>query len=181
MTDSDNECKSDAHVVAGHTGARMRRLSELSDPLVRSMLDYWNAKRGDRTMPSPNDIDPVDFPRYLPNVQLIQVDHDPLDFSYRLLGEQVSEIHGGNYRGRKVKDLDQVSEGFGRMMFELFELVALRKRPFAAGGTLESLGKGYTEFEGVYMPLSFDGARTDRILCASSYRIVPESERLAGE
>jgi hypothetical protein len=31
------------------------------------------------------------------------------------------------------------------------------------------------------MPLSFDGARTDRILCASSYRIVPESERLAGE
>lgn len=181
MTRSGSECDTNANVAAGQSGAMLRSLRDLKDPAVRFMLDYWNGKRGPRKMPSPDELDPVEFARHMPNLQLIEVHYDPLDFSYRLLGESVADVHGGNYRGNKVRDLDRLSEGFGTMMFELFQLVALRGRPYAAGGTLESLGKGYTEFEGVYMPLSFDGERTDRILCASSYRIVPESERIARE
>lgn len=179
MAQDPNECRSNANVAAGQGGAKLCKLSSLKDPVVRFMLDYWNGKRGERRMPSPDDIDPVEFARHMPSLQLIQVDHDPLEFSYRLLGESVSEVHGGRYRGNKVKDLDEVSAGFGSMMFELFKLVALDRRPYGASGSLDSLGKGYAEFEGVYMPLSFSGERTDRILCASAYRLVLESERIA--
>jgi hypothetical protein len=173
-----NTYDTNLNAAAGQSGARMKRIKDLRDPIVLFMLDYWKAKRGERRMPHPDDIDPVEFARYMPNLQLIQVDHDPFELSYRLLGEAVSNVHGGNYRSRKVKDLDQLSPKFGSMMYELFKFVALERRPYAAGGTLDAMGKGYTEFEGVYMPLSFDDERTDRILCASSYRIVAENERI---
>lgn len=168
-----------ANVAAGQGGARLIRLKDLKDPIVLFVLDYWRTKRGERAMPAPGDVDPVELAPHLPNLQLIQVDYDPFDLTYRLLGGAVVDVHGGNYRARKVKDLDELSPNFGSMMFELFKLVALQRRPYAAGGTLDAMGKGYTEFEGCYMPLSSDGERTDRILCVSSYRIVPESERIA--
>lgn len=169
------------NVAAGQGEARMKRIKDLRDPTVLFMLDYWRAKRGTRRMPHPDAVDPVDFARYLPNLQLIQVDHDPFDLSYRLLGGVVSDVHGGNYKARKVRDLDDLSPKFGSMMFELFRFVALERRPYAAGGMLDAMGKGATEFEGVYMPLSFDDERTDRILCCSSYRVLLESERIARE
>ncbi len=171
MTD---ECNPRMNEAAGQDGANLIRLKDLTDPVVLSMLGYWNEKRAGRLMPSPDDMNPVDFARLMPHLQMIQVDWEPFDLTYRLLGEEISDVHGGNYRGRKVRDLDAVSDGFGSMMFELFRMVAIDRRPYAAGGTLASLGRGHTGFQGVYMPLSFDGERTDRIVCCSSYEVRAE-------
>ena len=168
MTD---ECDPRLNEAAGHNEATLIRLKDLTDPVVLFMLDYWKTKKGDRVMPSPDDMNPVDFARLMPHLQMIQVHWDPFDLSYRLLGEEIADVHGGNYRGRRVLDLNEVSDSFGSMMFELFRMVALDKRAYAAGGTLASLGRGYTRFQGVYMPLSFDGERTDRLVCCSSYEI----------
>jgi len=169
-----DECDPRMNEAAGQGAATLIRLKDLSDPIVLFMLDYWKKKRGERRMPSPDDMNPADFARFMPHLQMIQVDWEPFDLTYRLLGGEISDVHGGNYAGRKVRDLDEVSDGFGSMMYELFRMVALDCRPYAAGGTLASLGRGYTRFQGVYMPLSFNGERSDRIVCCSSYEVRAE-------
>lgn len=150
--------------------ADLRRLSELSDPVVTSMLDYWKSKRLGKPMPGPDDLNPAEFARYMPNLQLIQVEHQPLDFTYRILGGSMAASFGGNHRGSKVRDLNALRPGLGNLLFELFRLVVERRRPFGVGGMLVSLEGRNVEFEGVHMPLSANGDRVDRILSASSHR-----------
>lgn len=165
------DCAPRPNEAARQEGANLIRLRDLTDPVVLFMLNYWKEKRGDRAMPAPADMNPVDFARFMPHLQMIQVSWEPFDLEYRLLGEEIAGVHGGNYAGRKVLELNEVSEGFGTMMFELFRAVAIDKRPYAAGGTLASLGRGYTGFHGVYMPLSADGEKVSRIICCSSYEV----------
>ncbi|MEP2829379.1 PAS domain-containing protein [Parvibaculum sp.] len=166
-----DDCNPKLNEAAHQEGANLVRLKDLTDPIVLFMFDYWKEKRGSRLMPSPNDMNPVDFARLMPHLQMVQVDWEPFDLSYRLLGEEIAGVHGGNYSGRAVLELNAVSDGFGTMMFELFRAVATDRRPYAAGGTLASLGRGYTGFQGVYMPLCADGEKVNRIICCSSYEV----------
>lgn len=163
---------------AGAHGAGFRRLRDLSDPLVLDILNYWRGKRGDRPMPTPEDVNPAEIARYLPNILMIQVDHDPFELTYRLMGEEIVRSHGGNFRGRTVRSLDRERENFGSMLFAFYKFIAESGRPYGAGGNLVFMGRGHMCFESVYLPLSSDGVRTTRIMGASSYRKVSEAARL---
>lgn len=161
---------------AGQQGAHLIGLKTLKDPVVLAVFDYWKEKRGDRLMPSPDELRPSDFARYLPHLQMIEVHWEPeFDLTYRILGEDVAEVHGGPFRGLKVRDLNETNAGLGSMMFELFRAVAEHKRPYAAGGFLNAKSGEKVPFEGLYMPLSFDDERTDRIFCCSSYGLTERS------
>ncbi len=166
---------------AGASAAGFRKLSELRDPMVLKMLEYWTAKRGDRSMPTPQDMNPTEFPRYLPNLLLLQVDHEPFGLTYRLMGEEAVQANGGNFRGRSVSSLDEIKPHFGSMLFEFYKWIATARRPTGAGGNMEFAGRGHMVFEAVYLPLSLDGERTDRILGVTSYRSVSATERLRDE
>lgn len=166
---------------AGVSGAGLRKLRDLTDPMVLEVLNYWYSKRAGRRMPSPRDIDPVAFARHMPNLMMIQVDHDPFRLTYRLIGEEVAHSHGANFRGRAVLDVDQRSPHLGTMLHELYKAVALLRRPVGVGGNMEFAGLGHMSFEAAYMPLSFEGERTDRIFTVTAYRSLSASERFATE
>jgi hypothetical protein len=166
---------------AGADGAGLRKLRDLTDPMVLEVLNYWYAKRGDRLMPSPQDIDPIDFARHMPNLMMLQVDHDPFKLTYRLIGEEVAHSHGANFRGRQVLDIDETLPHFGSMLHELYKAVALLRRPVGVGGTMEFAGRGHMTFEAAYMPLSVEGERTDRIFTVTSYKPLSATERFATE
>jgi hypothetical protein len=166
---------------AGASAAGLRKLRDLGDPMVLEILNYWYAKRGERRMPSPQDIDPVDFARHMPNLMMIQVDHDPFRLTYRLIGEQVAYSHGANFRGRPVLDVNEQMPNLGTMLHELYKAVAVLRRPVGVGGTMEFAGGGHMTFEAAYMPLSFDGERTDRIFTVTAYRSLSTAERFGTE
>jgi hypothetical protein len=149
--------------------------------MVLEMLNYWYARRGDRRMPAPGDMNPVDFARHMPHLMMIQVDHDPFRLTYRLVGEEVAHSHGANYRGRQVLDIDERIPHFGTMLHELYKAVAMLRRPIGVGGAMHFSGRGHMAFEAVYMPLSADGERTDRIFTATAYRPLSALQRFATE
>jgi hypothetical protein len=162
---------------AGASNAGLRKLRDLTDPMVLEILNYWYAKRGDRRMPRPQDMDPVDFARHMPNLMMIQVDYDPIRLTYRLIGEEVAHVHGSNHRGREVRDIDDKHPNLGSLLHELYSAVAMLRRPVGVGGGLEFMGRGHMSFEAAYMPLSSDGERADRIFTVTSYRPLSVADR----
>lgn len=166
---------------AGAEKAGFRRLRDLRETVPIAMLDYWTRKRGDRLMPRPDEMDPVEFPALLPNIIVLKIAYDPFEITYRLMGEETIQANGGNFRGRTVTSLDEVRPFFGSMLFEFYKWVALARRPVGAGGSMEFAGRGFMNFEAVYLPLSMDGERTDRIFGATAYTSVSALERLRTE
>lgn len=72
----------------------------------RPLLEYWDDRRRGRVAPGRVDIDPLDLsPSLLPHVVLIDVEHEPLDFRYRLAGTAADHIHGMGLKGVRVLDL----------------------------------------------------------------------------
>lgn len=155
--------------AAGASTSGLVGLKSLTDPDVVAMFEYWKSKRNGRLMPRPEDMNPSEFAPYMPNIMTLQVHWEPFDLTYRLLGEEVITVHGFSLKGKSVREANSKRTGFGDMLFELYRQVALQRRPYGVGGTLEFLGRGHMSFEGVYMPLSHDGARTDRLITCTSY------------
>jgi hypothetical protein len=71
-------------------------------PRIRRFHGYWNGKRGGRPMPSRADIDPAEIKDLLPGIILIDVSHDPLKLTYRLVGTNEVQARGSDPTGQDV-------------------------------------------------------------------------------
>ena len=67
-------------------------LSEFHTRVVQDGYTYWRSKAKDGQLPARSDINPVDIPRLMPHVVILDVRREPvLDFRYRLIGTYVVE------------------------------------------------------------------------------------------
>jgi hypothetical protein len=77
---------------------------------LRTLLDYWSGKRGERAVPLRADIDPADIPSLLPYVMLLDVERAPMRFRYRLAGSNTYDIRQGlevrSVTGRYVDEME---------------------------------------------------------------------------
>ncbi|MBO6634460.1 PAS domain-containing protein [Parvibaculum sp.] len=151
-------------VEAKATKAQLVDLSELSDPVTQYMLRYWMDKKGDRRMPSPDDMNFADFARHSSRITLIGVEHDPQRFTVRLAGEEVIASLGFNPRGRDVLSFNEKLPGLGTLLQGFYAWLLSERRPAAVKGTQDMLDKSYKSYEAVYLPLSNDGERVDRFM-----------------
>jgi hypothetical protein len=70
----------------------------------RDLYGYWRSCAGAKPVASRYDIDPVDIPRLLPGLSLIDAGEDLDILRYRLAGTRVREIYGTEITGRAVFD-----------------------------------------------------------------------------
>lgn len=74
--------------------------------VFQPLLQYWSNRCHGRVAPGRADIDPLDLPlSMLPHRLLIDVDREPLEFSYRLAGIAADTIHGRGLKGVRVLGL----------------------------------------------------------------------------
>jgi len=74
---------------------------------LQALFDYWNVKRGAAPAPSRSDLDPVEIPRLLPIVVLVDVRHDPLEFRYRLAGTELVQKARAEITGKPFDEIHQ--------------------------------------------------------------------------
>jgi hypothetical protein len=70
----------------------------------RDLYGYWRSCAGAKPIASRYDIDPVDIPRLLPGLSLLDAGEDLETLRYRLAGTRVREIYGTEITGRAVFD-----------------------------------------------------------------------------
>jgi hypothetical protein len=142
-------------------------LTDINSPKLRNGLAYWNEKRGDRLMPARADLDPMEMIPFLPNVILIDVLREPLDFRWRLIGTIVEEHMSMPYTGRRFSEFEGQREG--SRIWSCSERVLTERRPVPTDIPYIGPKSDFTTIQDVMMPLSSDGESVDVIFIVVEY------------
>ncbi len=127
----------------------------LRSKVNRQALDYWIRIRGERMMPSRADLDPLDIRRILPNVVLIDVSNDPLDFRYRLIGTKIASQLNNDHTGKWMSEIPHQRPP--SKIWSSCATVVTEKIPMTTEVPYEGRNKDFSVSEDIVMPLSADG------------------------
>jgi len=142
---------------------------DLEAKALRDLVEFWNKSRDCMPLPCAGSLDPVKIPKHLSQSFVISVDHDPLCFTFRIIGEEPTAAFGVNAAGMTVADIEFNGIAAGKMMHESYSWIINQRRPVAMSGPNATLQEGYKRQEIIYLPFSNGGCQIIRILGASVY------------
>ena len=158
-----------------------QRPQRIDNPTLQFYLEYWQAKRNGRTMPSRSDIRPAELKPYLGAMVLLEAIPGFHDFKYRLVGTRVSEIFLADATGLTLREayaLAGASPEFSNSVVRTHCIVCEKHIPIRiSGGHGEWRGKVYPAYDGLYLPLSDDGVTANMVLNACTF--TPRETRAA--
>lgn len=140
----------------------------MTSPIVRRFHNIWNVKRGDRVMPSWQDIDPAEMLTVLPNIFVISIEYDPFRVFYRLIGTKAVTFRH-ELTGRYLDQVVEYPEDVREELVKEYRMVCDEKRPTYSKDTLKTkFGNTLIVFGSIF-PLSSDGTVVDRCIAVEDY------------
>jgi len=136
---------------------------------LHALLDFWNKARDGMPLPCASCFDPISIPQHLSQIFFIQVDHDPLRFTFRVIGENPNEAFGRHVAGEEVSKIVAFDLPVGKLMHEAYAWVIAQGCAVAFKGPNGALVGGYRSQEMIYLPFSDGSAKITRILGAAVY------------
>lgn len=131
---------------------------------LKQIYHYWSEKAGKRAMPSRRDLDPIiDIPQLTSNIWLVDVDHDPVMFRFRLLGEEVIRRYGADFTGKRLDEVDLGSRGEA-IRSEYKQVVNSKKPVYSQHQIYIEETQTSLPYERIVMPLSDDGETVNMLL-----------------
>jgi hypothetical protein len=129
---------------------------QVRTPQLRQVLDVWNAKRGERRMPSRSDFDMRDLACALPQTSIVQIVHegDRRRFRIRLMGTSLDQ-HLAPVTGKFVDEA--VPPHFVERWTSLYESAIGPRAPMRVASRTAFRDQLYLIGEGLVLPLSDDG------------------------
>ena len=141
---------------------------QVTSPIVRGFHGIWTHKRGDRPMPSWQDIDPAEMRSILPNMFVISIEPSPFRVFYRLVGTKaVSFRH--ELTGRYLDEVTEYPDDVRAELTREYRLVCEQKRPTFSKDTLTTKFGNTLIVYGSIFPLSSDGIVVDRCIAIEDY------------
>jgi hypothetical protein len=140
-----------------------RRVSNL----IELGLDYWDSKRAGRRMPARRDIEPTEILDLLPYVVLIDVERDPLDFRYRLVGTAVATRFGHDHTGSRFSTLPQQAEGSA--VWKTAVRILDERRPIVSHIPFVGFHRWVQNYRDISMPLSEDNDTVNMIFAVLQF------------
>jgi hypothetical protein len=138
-----------------------------SSDAVKRMYAYWRSKCEGGRPPKRSAIDPVDIPRFLPQITIVEVVADERRYVYRLVGTKEVEIRGRDPTGKSVL------EGFFGPSLEdalgCYDTVVRTCRPHYDATPYITPNGRFSDDETLFLPLSEDGSTVNRILVFGTF------------
>lgn len=135
------------------------------EPLVR----LWQAKRGDRDMPSWADFDFYDFKGWHGAIAVQEVIAEPFDMRCRLWGSKLTEIFGSDNTGKLYSE---IGAGYTENDIAYLRKLCDSRSIGMSHGQLDWLQKGHKSAAFIDLPLSNDGSKVDHLLTALAERTI---------
>ncbi len=149
-------------------------LGSIVSDALRKVALQWRSACGRKRMPAWRGIDPAAMPAQLSVIWSWKYDRDTDSFTGRLSGEDINALLGRSLRRAAMKDVfacgtyDLVFARYKRIVSEP-SFMRGHGKIFAGVGRI---GCG----ERIGLPLSEDGCRSDGIIGATAYQIIPMTE-----
>ncbi|MBO6562919.1 MAG: PAS domain-containing protein [Nisaea sp.] len=152
--------------------ASEKRLEDVRSPLVREAYMLWDDKRGARPMPARADFDPVEMPRLLASMILVDVEQPETRLKVRLAGTKIVDMFGSDYTGMYMDEID-----FGDVREKVlgeYLLCATEKRPLFSDHSFRKINDYYHSIERVLLPLSNDGKTVNMLMAVLDFERMRE-------
>lgn len=134
-------------------------LPDIAHPRLRGLLEFWNHRRGDRTMPARDALDPLALWPWLGQLMLVEAASEG-EFRYRVYGTGLAEYYGRDLTGRTTAALrPEVRD----LVCQEYAEVCRTGRPLLVVHTRRVRAQP-TPVEKLILPFSLDGSRVDRLL-----------------
>jgi len=152
-------------------------MGTISDPRLQEAYDYWERKASLRGLPSRLDIDPVEIPRLLPHLMLVDV-LPPSQYRYRLIGTEIAAAQGMNATGKYVHEMLK-DDGYRAYVLDLYDSVVRDRRAIYTESVFLSMRDGATErnTKRLMLPLSSDGERVNMVFVVQVFFYNKQSAR----
>ena len=144
---------------------------------LRQLYAYWRSKAKGR-LPARADIDPADIPQLLPFLFMIDVEHNPRRFRFRLVGTQVCTWAGRDVTGVYLDDPNYGPRG--PIIQRQYAEVVDRGVPYYTQQPAARPDRDYIFYERLVLPLAADGRTIDILLCGVDV-LPPTAELRAGQ
>jgi len=129
---------------------------------VAGPRDYWLSLVRGRAIPAREDLDPLDIPRLVPNLMLVDVFRDPQRFRFRLVGTRLTELARRDSTGRGL-DASLYGDNLGRVLVDL-RACADTGAPVASLDTAPYLENGWIRAEALLLPFGRPDGTVEMIL-----------------
>lgn len=141
-----------------------------------TLIAYWNAKRGERKLPSRADIDPSDLRSILPSLIIFDCLAGFADFRYRLMGTGVVDAAGRDNTGKTVREVYEAAEPeFCNYYLDTLRSVATKGVMGRAKGTLRHVRREYRSADILLLPLGDPDGTVRWILTSSLFKSVGDT------
>jgi hypothetical protein len=149
-------------------------------PQLKKMLAVWEAKRGERALPSRGDFGLRDLSFVLPHIALLSIVRaaDRLRFRVRLEGSEL-DAHAGPMTGLYIDET--VPKKFSDKWSAPWLLAANTGKPMRSVGRVEFRDRNYYVSESFTAPLGADGATPDMLLLGVYYHLSDGDPASQGE
>jgi len=148
-----------------------------TDRRMHEAYEYWCRKAGCRAMPSRADIDPIDIPKLLPDVMLVERDPGGR-YRYRLIGTENARAHGINATGRYLDDVLPGPE-YRAHVLALYDECVRERRALYSECLFFPPGRAQPErhTKVLFMPLSSDGVTVNMIFVIQVFLYIDRATR----
>ncbi|RMD88000.1 MAG: PAS domain-containing protein [Alphaproteobacteria bacterium] len=138
------------------------------DPTLRELLALWSTRCVEGALPRTRDMGP-DFLRGLvTRIALVDVQPEPLDFRYRIVGSYVEDMLGEKRTGMRAREIF-----FGsslELVLRATEDLLRFRQPVAMWGTkMPWIDRDYKRWHVLVLPLSESGVTVDRAIMGFAF------------
>ncbi len=149
-----------------------KQFERVRSPLLREAFKLWNSKRGNRRMAKRADFDPLEMPRLLSSIILIDVENDGARLRIRLVGTKIVDMYGSDYTGKYLDEID-----FGDVRNKVlneYHLPIFEKRPVFSDHDFRKLNDYHHTIERAIFPLSDDDNTVNKLIAFLDFERVQE-------
>ena len=152
---------------AGAVEREMLDLDAPADTDLKDLYTFWLSVADREGIPSRRWFSAESLRKFLPRILIVQVNENGESFTYRLAGSQVYEVHGYEFTGRNVLDI-QPSSLAEALRSDFLEIVETRKPQFLRL-TYSNRSGDKRSYLMLRLPLSEDGQTVSQILACGDY------------
>ncbi len=148
-----------------------------TDPRLAEIYRYWRSKAPVPAMPRRADIDPIEIPKLLPDVMLVDVVAEGR-YRYRLIGTENAQAHGMVATGRYLDDVLPGRE-YKSHVIALYDECVQQRRALYSECLFLSPERHAPErhTKVLFMPLSENGASVNMVFVMQIFLYIEQATR----